>query len=59
MELIARYGIPLEGDIEVTIPIEIAFGAGHTRITVKGWESHNVTPGGGVTRKRKRTPPES
>lgn len=45
-ELIARYGIPLEGDIEVTIPIEIAFGAGHTRITVKGWESHNVTPGG-------------
>ena len=45
-ELIARYGIPLEGDIEVTIPIEIAFGAGHTRITVKGWESHNVKPGG-------------
>lgn len=44
-ELIARYHIPMDEDVEVTIPIEITFGAGHTKITVKGWENHNVTPG--------------
>lgn len=45
-DLIARYHIPLGDEVEVTIPIEISFGGGHTKITVKGWELSPIQPGG-------------
>ena len=44
--LIARYHIPMEEDIEVTIPIEITFTNGHAKITIRNWENQNVKPGG-------------
>ena len=44
--LIARYHIPMEEDIEVTIPIEITFKKGHAKITIRNWENQNVKPGG-------------
>ena len=40
--LIARYHIPMEEDIEVTIPIEITFTNGHAKITIRNWENQNV-----------------
>ena len=42
--LIARYHIPMEEDIEVTIPIEITFTNGHAKITIRNWENQNVKP---------------
>ena len=38
--------IPMEEDIEVTIPIEITFTNGHAKITIRNWENQNVKPGG-------------
>lgn len=44
-DLIRRYHIPIRAANEVTIPIQITFGPGYTRITVKNWQSQSVTPG--------------
>lgn len=45
-ELIRKYDIKLGEENEVTITIQISFGGGHAKITVKEWEHNPIHPGG-------------
>ena len=44
-DLIHRYHISIGPANEVIIPIQITFGPGYTRITIKDWQSQSVKPG--------------